>query len=196
MKTNSLKLLLVVVFGIALAGCPAAPRPTYPEIRFTNEPKLMLGVASIEVSEEYKPSYRSPNVEHIFPVPPVKALENWAHDRLQAVGSTGRARLVIRDASVVEVELRKKTEGVAGVFTNDPTERYDAAMEATIDILDDHGLSVRNASARMIRSQSVLEGITPNEREKIWYELTQQLAQDFDKQMELQMRSHLAPYLQ
>jgi len=78
---------------LAIAACvPPATKPSFPDIRFTDQPKLRLDVAAIEVVDDYHPTFQAPNVDHLFPVPPQRAAENWAHDRLEATGTTRRAR--------------------------------------------------------------------------------------------------------
>jgi hypothetical protein len=42
----------------------------------------------------------------------------------------------------------------------------------------------------------VKEGLTPNEREQVWYELTRQLMDDLDRQLEREMRANFGYYIQ
>jgi predicted metal-dependent TIM-barrel fold hydrolase len=153
-------------------------------------------VAAIDVRNDYQPSFRAPHVEHLFPVPPTRALETWAHDRLKAVGSAGRARFTIKNAEVIEVELKKASEGIRGALTTEPAQRYDMALEASLDVLDEHGLPLRTVTVKAARSQTVLEGITPNQREETWYAMTKSMMADFDRQMETEIRNNFGPYLQ
>lgn len=191
--------LLTVVLALAgtLAACDTAPpRPTFPDIRFTGEPPIRLAVSAVDVRDDFKPSFQAPHVEHLFPVPPERALENWARDRLVAAGGTARARFVIVNASVTETELKKKDEGITGAFTKEPAERYDATVQAKLDILDASGLPVRSVSVEAERSQSVLEGITPNQRDETWYNLTKALMADFDRKMSAEISANFGGYFQ
>jgi hypothetical protein len=189
-------LLALTVTG-TLAACESPPpRPTFPDIRFTGERPIRLAVAGVDVQSSFKPSFQAPHVEHLFPVPPARAMENWAHDRLVAGGGGARARFVIADASVIEVELKKKEEGITGAFTKQPAQRYDATVAATLEIVDDHGVPVRSISVKASRSQSVLEGVTPNDRDKIWYDMTTALMADFDQQMSREISDHFGGYFQ
>ena len=188
--------LALIALGF-LAGCAtSAPPPRFPDIRFTQEPKLRLDVGSITIQDDYRPPFHAPNVEHLFPVPPARAAETWAHDRLEATGgSARRARVRITDASVVETDL-PRTGGITGAFTNQQTERYDATLAMSVDILDDHGFPERTASARVTRTQTVAEDVTPNEREEAWYEMTKKMMADLDRELERQMRATFGYYLQ
>jgi hypothetical protein len=196
MRPGFLRLMIVAVALTGLLqGCDTPPpRPSFPDIRFNTVPPIGLAVSGVDVQSEFKASFQPPHVEHLFQVAPARAMENWARDRLAAGGGVGRARFVIRDASVVEVELKKKEEGITGAFTKEPAQRYDAVVAATLEILDERGFAVRTATVKATRSQSVLEGITPNDREKTWYELTKGLMADFDQQMSAEVSAHFGGY--
>ena len=194
-------LLRAAIAALALsslvAGCESVPTaPSFPDIRFTAAAPIRLAVSGIEVRDDYKPTFQPPHVEHVFPIPPARAAQNWAHDRLVAAGGTARALFRIEEASAVEVELKKKEEGVTGVFTKEPAQRYDMVLQAVLLLLDDHGTPVRTVSVKATRSQSVLEGITPNERDQIWYDMTKALMNDFDQQMTTQITNHFGGYFQ
>src|SRR5690348_3352934 len=198
MPSSSLHLKFVAIALLAgLAACDTVPpRPTYPDIHFTNETPIRLAVSAVDMRNDYKPTFRSPHVEHLFPVPPAQAAENWARDRLQAGGGAASARFTIRDASVIETPLPKKSEGISGAFKKEATERYDATLSATLEIVDARGFALRTVSAKVARSQSVLEGITPNERDQTWYDMTKALMADFDQQMSAEISSNLGGYFQ
>jgi hypothetical protein len=186
---------LVCVAGIVLAGCTTAPpRPDFPDLRFTAEPPLQIDVASLEVQPAFQMTFREPHVEHLFPVTPERALENWAHDRLRPVGRAGRVVVKILNASVVETDL-PVDQSLTGTFTTQPSERYDLAIEATVQAYDPNGLIARTANVRTARSQSVLQGITPNERDRTWYDMTKAAMVDFDRQMESEIRANFGLYL-
>ncbi|MBV9522986.1 MAG: hypothetical protein JO010_09345 [Alphaproteobacteria bacterium] len=196
--TRSLKHIAVTGLAllVLLAGCAAPPsRLAFPEIRFTQEPKLRLDVTAIDLQDDYHPTFHEPNVEHLFPVPPARAAENWVHDRLVAAGTTRRARVRITKASVIEVEL-PRTQGITGAFTTDQAQRYDAALEMSVDILSDRGFPERTASAQVARSQSVPEGITPNAREQVWYDMTKAMMIQIDQELETQMRAFFGSAIQ
>jgi hypothetical protein len=197
MRLSLLRLIIVTVaLTILVAGCESAPpRPTFPDIRFTDAPPIRLAVGGIDLRNDYKASFQPPNVDHLFPIPPVHAAENWARDRLVAGGGGARAVFTIRDASVIETDLKKK-EGLAAAFTKEVAQRYDATLHATLEIADERGVPVRTISVKATRSQSVLEGITPNEREQGWYTLTKALMADFDQQMSAEISSHFGGYFQ
>jgi hypothetical protein len=187
-------LLRIAFATVLLSACSSPPpRPTFADIHFTSEPPIELDVARIEVRVAYQPPYQPPHVEHLFPIPPEHALENWAHDRLKAVGSSGEAVFTITDASVIETDL-KTQGGLSGAFTTQPAERYDMTLAANLVVGDASGLNQRTASVKTMRSQSLLQGITPNDRDKAWYDMTVKAMDDFDHQMASEIRNNFGTF--
>jgi hypothetical protein len=194
MQRRSARFLHIAALMALVAGCAGPPpRPTYPDIHFTNRPPLELDVARVDVQMDYRMPMRAPNVEHLFPVPPSRAMENWAHDRLKPTGNSGRAIFIIRNASVTETDL-PQTEGVRGAFTTEPAQRYDMALEANL-VIEVNGLQVKTASVRVSRSDGVLNDATPNDRDRTEYDMTRAAMGDFDKQMETEIRNNFGTFL-
>lgn len=187
--------LIAVTGATVLTACGAPPpHPQYPDIRFTSQQPIGLAVNTISLREDYTPSSSTPHVETQFPVTPIHALENWAHDRLSATGGPDRAVVDITEASVVETSL-PRTQGMQGWFTTDQSERYDMTVQATINIVDSTGLVVRTATTHASRSQTVAENASPDQREQIWYGMTKDIMAGFDRQMESEIRSHFTGFV-
>lgn len=191
---------LKTMVGLAAAGavgaCETAPPQRLPELSYKHLEPLRLDVARIDVADEYTAPAAAPHVEHLFPMPPARALRRWADDRLVAAGTPGRyARFVIQDARVIETEL-PRTRGVRGAFTTDQTHRYELTLAAALEIREERG-NFRNAfaSAKAMRSRTTAEGITLNEREKAWHELLEMTMADLNTSLERQIREDLARYL-
>ncbi|MGB8840901.1 MAG: hypothetical protein WCC64_07495 [Aliidongia sp.] len=189
-------LCLCLPLLLGLSTCvEEAPPARFGEIRFTDEPPIRLDVARVELVSSFQPSFRAPDVEHEFPVPPQRVLEALCRDRFQAVGpASGRiARFTIEDASVREVAL-PRTEGIEGAFTVDQTERYDGRVAVRLEILDYNGGMLRLATAEAIHSETVDEDITANERDETWYGISAQLGRALDQKLEQQVDASFYPY--
>ena len=186
--------VLILIAGL-LAGCAgSAERPVYPQISFAHLSKIALDVARVDVASTYVSPATEPNVEHRFPVSPAASAMNWGRDRLQPVGSGGVARVTLERASVVEVPL-EKTKGVRGAFTNDQAERYDGVITMSVEILNDAGERQGIVRATAQRSQTVPENISLNEREKVWFEMTEKMMATINQALEGQVRTHLKDWL-
>lgn len=186
---------LVCVLVMFLAACetPVAPQ-TLPELTYGHLSKFTLDVAGIEVTTKYVPPMKAPNVEHLFATPPGKALRRWAADRLKAGGRRGTARFLIIDAAVTDTPL-KVDKSFTGAFTKQQSRRYEATVEASLEILDDKGFRKGFASARVSRSRTLREDATINARERMWFDLTEALMNDFNAELEKNIRQYLGGYL-
>lgn len=188
---KKLALLAIVV----LPACAAPPPVRLPDMTFTDRPRFLLDVAEIQVIDLYQPTFRLPNIEHQVPVSPAKAAERWARDRLIPVGASGVAVVTIKDARVIENSLRV-TPGVQGVFTKDQAARYDAFIEMSVEIKPMNIMAPEGAATgRAERSRSVAEGITPNENDRVLYELVEGLMRDVDLQLDVNIQRFLAAFI-
>lgn len=186
--------VFILIAGI-LAGCAGtADRPVYPQISFAHLPKIALDVARVDVASTYVSPATEPNVEHRFPVSPAASAMNWGRDRLQPVGAGGIARVTLERASVVEVPL-EKTKGVRGAFTNDQAERYDGVITMSVEILNDAGERQGIVRATAQRSQTVPEDISLNEREKVWFDMTEKMMATINEALDAQVRTHLKTWI-
>lgn len=182
----------ILAFGILALGLAACETPPplqkLPELTFAHLGPLKLNVAKIDIVSKYRSPLKAPNVEHLFPTPPQKALRTWARDRLRAVGRSGTARLVIHKASAVETALEMKT-GLKAAFTKQQSRRYDVIVDATLEISTPEGRG--SATAQASRFSTLREDATINDRNKMWFDLTENLMRDFNAEME----KKLAPFL-
>ncbi len=186
---------ILAVFALFLSGCETqVERPRYAAITFAQHQPIALDVATLKIIPAYKETGLPPHVEHEFPANPLETLKRWGQDRLNPVGQNGEIILTILEASVVEQELEKKT-GITGVFTEDQSERYDAVVKVKIEAFDPTRGLTASASTETKRSRTVPEGLTLNEREAIWYTLTEDLMNDVDKQLSATIHQHLKAFL-
>ena len=193
--TSRLLCRIAVLFAVMLAGCSSTPPEVrFADITFGHIPPFILTVTRIDVDSSYQSPMRSPNIEHVAPVSPDRALRRWAQDRLKAGGMPGTARFVIMEASIVETPL-SLTGGIRGAFTKEQAARYDCTIEASLEILDDRGFRRGFATARVARNTTSREDATLNDRDRLLFSLVDDLMKDFDREMERSMRQYLTGYM-
>ena len=190
------RFLLLLLAPLLLAACAnqAPPRPSYTELSFAHLSPIKLDVAEVAVEQSYEPPGTAPNVEHLFPARPAAAAKAWARGRLVAAGPTGRARYIVRQASVVETPLETQG-GLTGAVTIDQSERYDALIVVEIQIIAADGSTVGTATVEARRSRTVPENASLNERERAWYDMTKDLMADLDAQLDQTIKAVLFKYL-
>ncbi len=193
--SRSFRQIFLLLAAFALAACETpSPKITFPEITFQHKPPIKLDVRDISFEQVYRPPSRPPNVDHLFPVRPAAAAVRWGRDRLRAAGATGRARYVVREASVVEVPLKMES-GLKGMMTIDQSERYDARLVVDVHLNSDERRSLGTITVEVVRSQTVAEDISLNEREKVWFDMTEALMRDFDAELEKALKTVFLEHL-
>ena len=189
------KLFSLGIMISSLASCQVtSPKQVFPELTFQHLKLLNLNVAKIEITSSYNQPMNNPNVDHLFHTPPAAALKSWAKDRLHAVGTDGYARFTIIEASVTETGLDKKN-GIIGIFTKDQSERYDAILEAKLEIFDNRGRSKGFAKAKATRSVTVSDDSSINQRKQAWFNLTEELIGDINAELEKNIFIYLSRWL-
>lgn len=190
LRRFSLSLLVMV----GLVACTAPHSPQYPELTFTHIPPILLGVERIEIVNASQPVAGATHVDAQMPVSPETALRAWARDRLKANGVSGVAKFVIEKASVTETDL-KKTEGLKGLVTKDQSHRYDSTVRATLSLEGVPRVTQAFAKAEVSRAQTISEDASINDREQVWFNLTEATMKDFDPIMAQSIRKHLADFV-
>ena len=181
---------LAIALTVVVAACASPSTPDLGPVKFTGQP-IRLNATAIEFVDQYRPPVAAPNVDHLMPQAPAAAIRTWAAARLQTAGAGGRIRVTIIDASVVAVKLPVRT-GIAGPFYNEQDTRYDAAIEVSVEFLGT--TQVQNAArTRVVRSRTVAEDISINDRNQVWHDMLQSMMDDVDAQLSAGVRQYLAP---
>ncbi len=129
-----------------------------------------------------------------MPLAPHIAISRWVSDRLKSAGTSGRAIVTIRDASVTEERL-KAIGGIWSALKIKQSERYVGRIEVEIEAIGGKGLRAASAIAKTQRSRTIIEDSTMHQREILWFEMTERMMQDFDRTLEAQIRQHLTAFL-
>jgi len=168
---------LVLALPLVVAGCVSeteGPPTTFTPLDFSYLPLLRLNVATIEVEQHYIPSGVPPDVSADDPINPVAALTLMAHQRLQAVGTTGRAVFAIDNASVIE-------QGDTLI----------AAFSVTLTVYAPNGATAGYAQANATRQTT---GFGQDLRTAL-YSLTSAVMQQMNVEFEYRVRQSLANWL-
>lgn len=190
------RVVMALACVLALAACENKPPvQRLPEISFADKVPFRLDVGQLEIVPEYVSPGKRPNIEHLMPVSPEAATVRWAQDRLKPIGRSGYARVIIRDAKVVEVPL-KVDKSFSGMFKDEQSERYDGSLDVAVQILDERHMPVADVVARATRTKTVPEGATMNERDRVLYEISESMIRDVDAQMDGLIRTYLNRWAQ
>ncbi len=179
--------------ALALSACQSTPpRPATRPADFSSFGPIVLNAGSVDVVEGVRAAGGN-NVEQRSPVTPAEAVRRWASERLQAAGGPGRVRVIIRDASIIEVPL-PKTGGVQGYFTNQQAQRYDGRLDVEITgEIPGEAFFRGRTQATETYSITVPENISLADREATFLQITNRLIQGLNARLDAGIRKDLAP---
>lgn len=173
----------IALLGVLLlAACVEGPPvSTPPDMTFDNLKPVEINAAKIDVIDSYKPPLQDPNVEHTFRTPPYVAAEKLLKKQLVATGTENTLRVIIDDASVIRVEL-PTTKGFMGLFVQEPAERLKAKMLVRFELVDPKAPDIIIGHAEVVarREKSLMEDISPAERDQAYFTLTEDMMDDLN----------------
>ena len=183
--------------GLALASGACETPPTqrvYPELSFSHLPPLRLNVARIEFVQGYVSPRREPFVDHLFPQIPAEVAMRWGRDRLRAIGTLGEATFAVKEASAVLTPL-PRTEGLEGIVTQDQSERCDLRIAMSLEVYRPLPVGSGHAEGQVSRSRTLAEDMTLNQREAVWFEMTEQAMRELDRTFAATIRARLGIFV-
>ena len=188
---NRRAFLLLLPALAALAACDTPPmRQSFATLTFQDRPPIRLDVAQLEIVDAYKAPGTAPHVDHLFPQKPADVAVAWGRDVLRAVGQRGMATYTIVDASATQTALPRAT-GMTQMFKTEQSDRYDLHIEVKLEVGNPLLASTGYVTASANRSQTVAEDMTLNEREAVWFQMTESAMRELDKKLEAAIKDKL-----
>jgi hypothetical protein len=175
-------LVVVVAFAAGTVRAQDAKAPL-PEIR--------LSVAEMQVIPAYASPRRKPHADHRMTSSPQKVAVDWGRAKVRAVGRQDRARVIVLEASVVEVPVK----GKSGFLRRGPDRRYDAKLTIAVEIRSDAGDLIGKVQVTATRSQEVLKGVRGDRLQFVWRDLSERIVSDAANELKRQMQARLGQYM-
>jgi hypothetical protein len=193
---SKVRIACVAALAVALAGCSMPPtKQSFPALTYTHKGQFTFNVANVEVVSTYVPPMQEPNVDHLAPAQPAAVMMQWGHDRLRAGGGSGTVKMTVTDGRILDTPLPIEG-GIRGAFTRQQSDRFTAYVSAEIVVTDGRGAQVGFVRANAERSHTIAEGTPPAERDKVLFELTEQVVNDMDQRLDAAIRESLQRFLQ
>ena len=170
--------LLALLLALPLAACGSwerADRParTIEALRYDHLTKLRLNVAVVDVEDHFRPGGPG-DISANAPTPPAQALRQMAQDRILAVGTTGRAVLVIKRAALVQ-----SGKGL------------DGQMDVELALFGPDTIRAAYAEAQVYRRR----GSASTTREAL-HDMTKEMMDVMNVELEFQARRNLREWIQ
>lgn len=189
MKKFSIVLLLL------LTACSTSMPSQTPPLTFEG-PDYRFNVAEIKVVDDYRPTRQPPHVEHLFELSPAGAIHQWAGEKLSAGGTSGSLAVVITEASVLRKDLPKTKHGITGMLTKEQTEQYDGTLSVEMKLyVPDRALPIAQTRASVRQSHTLREDAGVFHREALYKQMTTDLMQMLQQELDRNIRQYFSNYM-
>ena len=181
------------MFALLLTGCASdEPRPEPLQLSYRELGPITLNLQNFNIIDRTANTpQRPPYVGHRFQPTLASAVNRWALDRIQAVGSNGGfATLIIKEASVAERPLATKGE----LFTREQASKYQGRIEVDIEARAPDG-STALASANAVHAVTLPEEASDAEKYAAYTKLLNSLMANLNRSLESSMRQHMGRFI-
>lgn len=172
--------LIFAIFALALGACASAPPTTaLPQLTFEQMQPISLNVARVEIIDAYRVPVSQDHVEHLLPVSPAETARKLVEKTLVPAGAGNVLRVIIDDASA-RVQKLPVRDDFWGNFTREPSEKYHAHVALRFELADERAPDIVLGHASVIadRTKTVLEHVSPADRDRAYFALAEDLAGD------------------
>ncbi len=173
-----------------LSACAQEPPPrVVPQIGPAS--RINLDVQSVALTDRsgMQPA-NSPYMTNHFQPTIAESIRQWAGDHLQAVGTTGSALVIIKDATLTSQPMPHSDSW----FTREQATKYTARAEVEVEIkgrADSYAL----ASAQATRFETLPENPTDIERQNAYMTVLNGLMHDLGQSLDTSIRSHMQNFI-
>lgn len=189
-----MKNVLLLTVLTLLSACAFERMPPPVVLDYTNMNRIYLDVKDLRIIDRATKTPRwAPYVGHEFAPTLTDALYRLAGDRLQAVGTKGRAKLVIKDVSVMEQPIQTSTT-FDKMFTREQGSKYIGRVEVSLEAFAPRGV-VRVATAHAVHSVTLPEDPSEAEKYRAYSKLLNNIVNDLNLQLDKAIRSHMKRFI-
>ena len=180
---------LAVLIPILLCACSTSPAPVTP-LDYSQLDRINLDVRDLTFTDhglDMPPAL--PVINDQFSPTIADSLHNWASQRLQAVGISGTATIVVKNAYVTGEGITSDSSW----FTSGQNGKYTGHAEVEIDARGAEGYGLATANA----TRSVTLSSNPDEDEKrdAYRALLNGLMQDLNNYIDQAIHDHMGQFI-
>ncbi len=188
-------LAVLVSLAVSLAACNTPPdRQHFPEITFQHLPAINLDVAQIEITGPDSSVAIANDNSADYPEAPLRLAQQWARDRLKAVGTRGQANYQVVEVRAQQVQL-PRSSGINAALKTEQSDRFDLSITVKLDAGNPISGKAGTVTETVTRSQTVAENMTLNQREAVLFNLLDQAMKDLNARLEADIPRYLAPLI-
>lgn len=179
---------LLLPFAAAACSSEPPPRPL-PAPDYSYLAPLRINVLDIDILAPQASAQVM--VAQPAPLVPAELVQRMAQQRLQAVGSAGRARFLTETATLTRQEL----PGGSRLLGRSAPQRLSVALRCRLEVLGNEGRRVGFAEAEVRRTQTLGDGNSEEDVQRAADAIVRQAMDDLNVEFEFQLRRTLRDWL-
>jgi hypothetical protein len=184
----SRRAMLYSPLALALAGCLQTIRSGGTTVDELGIPAIALGLARVDLVDNYVSPRQSPYIDYQLAVPPSQAIRDWLKTRIISVGGPGVGHLTIEKASLQEVPYP-----ITGPFGWGSTFKLTLDLAVQLTVTGDPQIGAGAFARADVQRQSILQdGAGPLERSEGQADIIRAGIIDLDQQLQRSIRQYLA----
>ena len=189
-----MKKALLLPLLVMLSACAFEPMPDPIQLNYADMERIYLNTKELRIVDRSQDTPKwDPYVGHEFAPTLTDAIYRLAGDRLQAVGKKGRAKLIIKDANVIEQTIESSSD-FDSLFTREQALKYIGRVEVSLEAQSPRGaLSV--ATAHAVHSVTLPEDPSGAEKYRAYTKLLNNLIAGLNRHLETAIKQHMRRFL-
>ncbi|NTU76382.1 MAG: hypothetical protein HGA90_00955 [Alphaproteobacteria bacterium] len=189
------KALLALGLCAALTACASESSPPSSNLDYSSMGKVALDVQDLRVvNRAYATPQWPPYVGHLHKPYLADAVSRWAADRFQAVGSSGQATIIIKDAGVSE-QVLPVSRGYESVIERAQTKKYVGRLDVALEAMSPDSSRTAIATAHAERYETLPDRPSEAERSAVYRKLLDGLMADMNKNMNQAISQHMGAFV-
>ena len=154
--------------------------------------KISINAEEISIDIKYNPIFSEENIEDQISIPPIKVIQSWLDENIDAFGSQNKFNITILDATIIKKEIEnvdaKKYEEKIIFY-------YEVFFLVQYELYDDSNYLLANTTVETSRSTTSQKYISLNETDIIINDLLNKALKDFVKESKSMITLYMSEYI-
>ena len=193
---NSNHFIQVYLFIIFILVCSCTTPASYKSVNlnFENVSSLKLDVSEFQIINQYVMPMKKPNIEHLLLNAPSDVVIDYLRHKFVSSGEKKRAKIIIKEASIVEKVIIKKSLYNA-ILMNEKETSYSGKIYIRIEFLSERGFIETYSNFESVHKKIIIGELTLNNVQQIYFEILEGLIRGLDLEIDDKVPSYFSEKL-
>ncbi|PPR79980.1 MAG: hypothetical protein CFH01_00087 [Alphaproteobacteria bacterium MarineAlpha2_Bin1] len=188
--------IFIFLISSLLVSCQSPAPFSNLKLNFDHLDKISLNVSDIEIISTYKPTFKRPNVDHLYEETLTEIANRYILYKFNTVNTNQRLRVLIKEASLKKnIKRNLKKSEIINIFNNKSYVLYTAVLQVEVQIINERGFIVSRVISDVFYRKSDTENLSINEDLMVYFEICEKIIMLLDEELLSQINKHFKKYL-